>query len=547
MKKTKIVFPAFLGILLMISLLFTSPVNATISYYNHIQNPSFLSYSNYIEDGGFESGSFESGVLYGNFSIFTGSPSITTDRSNTGVYSFYGEGTTNLGIYNFTSPYNNILGADIVSVTAYYYQMEAGINYAYMMFYYSDDTSLEVNLNATLNNWVEVDFTSYVNNAKYLIAFSFGGGSGCQMGVDDVVLLVDDGGGQDSLSSDSTPWKAGGQRSSGYSLNDIVDIVDDVGRLDDYSLRYANEDGMGVLQGIPYLDTDLVHFIDCYVYTSDSTELYIEVLLTYSDGSYDSKYEYFNTNGTWTYINFGQSWISSGKTIKRCSFHVSVYSSYTGTYHAFNGEIYIDDVGIWSSVEYGFTRFSFSIIPIPIESGISYFKTYCQTTYTINVNIYNTTSGEMDEEGIYYYSDAFGSQTGDMINGFFQIVLNKRTYTLSPYTLETIALTVTTNSSVFSVEILSYWYPTEGVSVTDIDTTVTTDFMFLFIFIVIPSMFLAVILKSVGLPIIGFLSGLTIMSAIGNTVGIVDLWFLFVMVLVVILLILAMMKRGIYT
>ena len=134
-----------------------------------------------------------------------------------------------------------------------------------------------------------------------------------------------------------------------------------------------------------------------------------------------------------------------------------------------------------------------------------------------------------------------------MTNGFFQINLNKRTYTISPYTLEILALTVITNSSVFSVEILSYWYPTEGVSETDIDTTVTTDFMFLFIFIVIPSMFLAVILNSVGLPVIGFLSGLTIMSAIGNTVGIVDLWFLFVMVLVVILLILAMLKRGLYT
>jgi len=70
--------------------------------------------------------------------------------------------------------------------------------------------------------------------------------------------------------------------------------------------------------------------------------------------------------------------------------------------------------------------------------------------------------------------------------------------------------------------------------------------MIIFIFIVVPSMFLALIMKSVGLPTIGFLSGLIIMSSIGRLAGIIPIWFLFVMVLVIILLIITMVKRGNY-
>ena len=71
--------------------------------------------------------------------------------------------------------------------------------------------------------------------------------------------------------------------------------------------------------------------------------------------------------------------------------------------------------------------------------------------------------------------------------------------------------------------------------------------MLIFIFLFVPSMFLAMIMKSVGIPVIGFIAGLGIMTSIGVKVGLIDLWFLFVMVLVMVLLILSMVKRGIYT
>lgn len=538
MKKTLIFLPLFLGILLIISSILIPPVSATTSYYNHLQNPSFVYYTDYIEDGSFESGEFQPVVEYGNFS---GTGSYELNYPNTGLYNIQLDSDEYLD-YNLTTP---LLGSDIV-YAGFYGKMVVNVNIN-VTFFYDDDTHSS-NASYAVNTWyTEVYFTDLLTVAKTVVMIRILRASGGVFYLDDMVLLVDDGDGQDSISATTKPWGISGSRSPIFSASDVLDIVDDFGRLDSYSLRYENEDGLGAGQGIQYLDTDLIHFVDCYVYTADSTELYIECYLTYSDGSYDTKYEYFNTNGTWTYINFGQSWISEGKLIKSCFFFVSVYNSFTGTHHAFDGKIYIDDVGIWSTVEYGFTRFSFSIIPFPIESGISYFKTYCQTTYTMNINIYNSTSGEMDEEGDWYLSDAFGSQSGEMENGFFQITLNKRTYTISPYTLETIALTVITNSSVFNVELLSYWYSIEGGSVTDLDSTVTSDFMFLFIFIVIPSMFLAVILKSVGIPVIGFLAGLTIMSSIGNIVGIINVWFLFVMVLVCALLILAMLKKGMYT
>jgi len=94
MQKTKILFPLFLSILLMSSLFFTPSVNATISYYNHLQNPSFLNESNYIEDSSFESGAFESGLIYGNWSDPNTKWDFNSDESNSSMSESFFTGFT---------------------------------------------------------------------------------------------------------------------------------------------------------------------------------------------------------------------------------------------------------------------------------------------------------------------------------------------------------------------------------------------------------------------------------------------------------------------
>lgn len=537
-KKTKTLIPIFFTLILISSLFFVNNVNATISYYNHIQNPSFLSITDYIEDGSFESGLFESGLFYGNWtSVGAG---INSEYPHSGVYSVEMD-TSEYILYNFTE---SLLVDDIVSMNGWCWAMATG-TFGFRVDYTDESYDASPSIPFTSSQvWHEYDFLGYLDNGKYLTSIKIYYPSTSTYW-DDINCLVDDGGGQDSISFDTTPWAISGQRSPSYSLNDILDIVEDVGRLDNSSLRFEHEDGEQAIQWLNYLETGYVHFIDAYVYTEDSTDIYIECEVRYSDGSYDSKYVHFDTNGTWTYINFGKSWVDDNKLIRLVSFGVSVYNYFTGTYQSFNGEVYIDDVGMWLALPSGRTKFNFDLVPYGIEEGSGYFKAYSFTSYVMNCYVYNITSGELNGNGTYRMSDNFGVKEGDIINGFFDIQLDKRGYYAEPHTLENIVITCIFSDEVFSINIIAYWYPIEGgiEDVTGRDET-TLDFMFLFIFIFVPSIFLAGITQAVGIPMVGFISGLTIMTSIGRLAGFVPVWFLFVMVLVVVLLILAMLRNG---
>lgn len=79
---------------------------------------------------------------------------------------------------------------------------------------------------------------------------------------------------------------------------------------------------------------------------------------------------------------------------------------------------------------------------------------------------------------------------------------------------------------------------------TNLTTTQFNDFMFLFLFLIIPPMILGIYAREIfG---IAFVGGLGLMAAIGKVAGIVDLWFLLLIFIVIAIFLFAQLKRGIF-
>ena len=142
-------------------------VNAGFDYYNHIQNPSFIQYSDYIEYGGFENNAFDEGVIYGNWTKFGGDPAFSLLKSHTGQYSmFFWESDADAVIYNFTDAYE-ILGSDIIQISLWYWQ-DTNNDLEYR-FYYADATFSGIyNPVGSIETWAYIDITSDVSISKIL-------------------------------------------------------------------------------------------------------------------------------------------------------------------------------------------------------------------------------------------------------------------------------------------------------------------------------------------------------------------------------------------
>jgi len=537
--KTKfLIFPIFLG--LIFGVVFSvNQVNA-VPYYNWVQNPSFATYVNYVEDGGFESGSFESGLTYGNWSIYVGTPDIDTDSEYSGVYGLNSGGQSESAIYNLTSPYTEILGADIVELSYYIIQLNEGEgDYARVNIYYSDDTTNELLEDTTFNEWVKADFTDSIEDTKYVVAFEVSGDSGCLVHIDDVVLLVDDGEGQDSIGFETEPWGLG---SSSYSGNfGYWNKV--TGRLDTTSIQFSGiSTSAKILQNLNYVDTDYINYINVYVYGADVSEYEgVTCSLVYSDRTTDEKTVYATGDGSsWENLNFGKSWVDSNKYIIQIRFSLASTDGIN--------DFLIDDVGLWLSVPTNFTKFSFSISPQPISISSFDFKAYSKTSYTINCYYYNETTQELNINGTWQISSSFGIDSGDMTNGFFSSSLDERQYSTSPYHLEHISITIIAEDTVFNIEISAYWYPVSGgVDTGDAEQTaslMTNFFMYGIFFIALPltmSLYVGGLNNhSIGISV--FMAMETVMGAIVLSIGYINLWFMVTIIIVDIVLVFAMLK-----
>jgi len=539
--KTKfLIFPIFLGLIL--GMVFSiNNVNAQ-SYYNWIVNPSFVTYNNYCEDSGFESGSLESGVIYGNWS--GDSETISTDNPNTGIYSARFSYNINPFIYVFSSEYNNTLGADIQKFSWYQYGSTTA-DYD-LIIYYSDGSNTTYDGSADYGEYTKIDITDEIEDSKYIWKFGFyyqtGSGTSGIRYFDDFIFLVDDGGGQDSIVfGGNNDWQLG--QTSDDTAPNFGYLDTTLGRLDNTSCKMNTyTKNHNIIQYIDFLDSDMVHYINLYVYGADiAYNEGLKIRLLYSDGSIDEKTVYVTGDGSsWEELNFGKNWIDSNKYISL----IYIFGTSSMSYWIFS----IDDVGIWCSIPYGYSKFAFTISPYPIEKGSYDFDAYSQTIYTFTGYFYNVTDLSLSINGTYQLSDSFGLHVGNMTNGLFSLQLNKRTYTGSPYTLEYLSITIITEYEIFNVDIGAYWYPVSGeIEIPDVDVSsdlILNFFMYGIFFLAIP----LTVSVSVGgatnssLGITTFIGAETLMGAIGLSIGLIDLWFMAVIIIIDAVIIVTMLR-----
>lgn len=555
MKSSKILFPIF--IIVLIIGLFPISVNAQ-SYYNWIESPSFSAYANYIEDGSFESGDYNTTSTYGYWNteleegVYTSSPYIGSAYS--GVYAYGISGGNSLRVwYNLTDV---LLGAEVTELSCYVVGSQSASDF-YIYIYYSDDTSdsfSDLTLDYT-SDWGKYDATESIDDAKYIVAFQFRiyYSSSIQGCIDNAVCYVNDGGGQSELAYlTSSPFYL---MQTDYN---IITISDSVGRTDLKSCRfqltssYANHK---IGQSINYLKGSWVQYVDVYAYTALNSSEFLNFgvvcSVLYSDSTSDSKTVYLETgDSTWENLNFGSLWIDDNKFIVEIRFGIDLndLSGYGST-------IYLDDFGLWSESGYDTSRIDFIISPNPIEESSYYADLYSNVVYSINFYVYNETDGNLNENGTYLITTNLESFSGNVTNGEFDITLSLRTYTVSPYTVENVGvIIIIDDGDVLSFDLNLYWYPSGGGSSGSGNVTVDGDsltdwFIFAVFLVVIPlgiTVYVGGALEnnSPMLLLITFMSSETLMSAISLSIGLINIWFILIVIIMDILIILGLLKSG---
>lgn len=532
MKKTKTFFPLFFAFIL-IALIIPNNVNG-IAYYNQILNPSFASYENWIEDGGFESGDFEKGKTYGNWSIRTSTPQIVTNFVKSGVYSLYLLASTEEAVwYNLTE---YILGADLYEFIGYVRSSTVYTGMLEIDVYFSDGTGDTDTLFYSDTTFDKINFDSgnILNDAKYLKAFSLRKtNDGCNIWIDDLILEVDTGENcQDEITLTSYPWF------QGQTVEDAPYfgyINTELGRLDSTSVQldgiYTN---YKIIQDITFLDSDTVHFVEMWVYGCEvSKGEGIKIELVYSDRSMSEKTVYAVGDGSsWENLNFGHAWIVNDKYIVQIRIYMAVASQ----------DCNIDDVGVWSSFPLGFKRFYFTISPYPIHKGVFDFTAYQLQNYVMTCYLYDE-NNSLTESGNYQINDMTGITSGSFNNGKFTYTLNKRSS--SSDITEQIVIIIIVGEEIMEFEITGYWEYVESAYIpTPERGEAIANLTIMFTFIFVPSIFLAGITNKAGIPVIGFIVGVVLMTSLGYICGIVPIWFVFVSVLSIVLLLFAMIKTG---
>lgn len=564
MKTTKILILS-LFFICIIPLIFSNNADA-ISYYNWLDNPSFVQYTEYIEDGSFESGLFEQGSEYGDWNFTdTGSsnPTISLVNPHTGVYScLLATGADDSPYYNLTYA-GGVLGADIENITFWLGGNPTSTEQCGLYVYYTDATYDTDTYTATQNVWTQYSCIDIINPVKYVIRIMFTDtdSDSYTYYFDDVSMLVDDGGGQDMIDSASEPWSSSG-------INGNIEMVDDFGRIDDYSVAFTEESSLWVHQRINYLMVDNCHFIECYVYVeSEAVEIEdIVCEVSYSDGSTDYRHKDFSAYDSWVNINFGSTWLDSGKFITNIWFKPysigedGVYNSALD--YSFTGTVYIDDCGLWSTIEdTGISRLVFSLSPTSINKGSNWFMAYSGVEYTMSFTYYNSTTEELNVNGTYTIHDNFGETVGSFTNSVFTYQMDKRNFNASPYTAEYMTVRVVSGNEIFQLFITCWWYPEStnpnsssgGSTINDVSGDFMINFFTLGIFLlVIPISITGAITgifagggNSVAPSLIlsAFLASETLMSAIALSVNIINIWFMLAIIIVDVIVIVAMTKR----
>lgn len=553
MKSSKTI-PFFLGIL--IATILITPfiqVGHSVSYYNWIRNSSFEINTNMIEDNGFESGQLNSGVLYGNWT-----DNITYEETyvHSGVYA---GGVANFAFYNFTTP---ILGADIESFTLWIYH-SGQTYYSEIMFCYTDGTNDELRDDITPSGtWmfkdVFTDYTDYetLNQAKYVSAIGFARESSNEF-IDDLSLTVytgDNVNSQDEIVFSSTPW----HKWEFGTGTDILSHLDDssisgvISYLGEYSYHFDCDSPdnyyVPIAQSVNFLNSSSVIFVDCYVNMTEISSCYMNVAVQYSDGTISSRFIQITDADEWVHVNFGSGFITDNKMIVEIRIQPVENSGGTALD---DGQIYIDDVGIWCDVpSTGLSRFMWTLSPPPIN-GYNGFagSCYTNTIYTFHGWIYDV-DGELTESGTYYASSSIsGTWNGNIASGSFVFTIPKRT----SEGIEHFGITINIQSQVFVVDIVITWWglgtPTpSGGTLPYSNVPVSTFVQLILILVVLLAPSLVVMFecsKHNYDSVLGFLGTFNVMAILGTSVQLINIWILIAVIIVDVFLgMMALHQRG---
>lgn len=564
MKKSFVIVFSLLFIGLLSTGLITIPDVNAVSYYNWIKGYDMETATNYIEDCGFESNAFNSGVLYGNWS----SPDAVTFESNphSGVYNILLDNIESLW-YNFSEP---ILGADISDFTFWYCGI--GQDQFDLTLYYSDSTSDVINdydtgEPATWNYITEM--YDEIDESKYLVAFKFYNDVTSDFRLDDFYLGVEDEYSQEQYDYDTYPWRTTGitryWQQIGYIDFGMLTYIPffpfetmpigayiDLDMIGHNLIWGRNSNGSGYIgfdewngqfvQDIEYLDSDSVHYIDLWVYTAYTGDVGIKINIIYSDRTYDTKTVNITQVSTWEHLNFGGSWIDSNKYIIQIQISLS---NYIGAY------VNIDDIGLWSSLTANSHRFTFTVSPSPIRQSFIGFDAYQSQTYVFTGYLWDV-NNELSENGTVTISHNYGLTTATLSNGIFAFTINPRTGT-SDFT-EQIGISVNNGDTIEYYELTVNWIYVSGGGGGGDDEERSNNMMdWIIMFCVV---FVPAILFAGGIyennqqpdalhisPIFGLIAGLVLSIGIGVYTGLVPLWLLILMVVAIGFLIAGMFNK----
>lgn len=514
--------------------------------------------TNYIEDGGFESGAFESGVLYGNWSEFGGSGWTFNSDEHSGIYALYGSSATGAVIYNFTTP---ILGADIEAFNFWAKNNQGAGSYdTNFVFYYSDATTGAYHCEINDLSYVYFDLIGAIDTGKYLTAFSFSIENQYTW-YDDFYLGIQDQYSQDQYGFTTYPWRTTGLATTwqqlGYNEYGLFGIIPlgtapigaivDVDYIGHNLVWGRNSNGSGYIgydestaqfiQDIDYADTDDLHYFDLWAYAQGDANIGVKVVFVYSDRTHDTKTLNITASDSWVHLNYGKSWISSNKYL------INIQISLANYYSAY---VNIDDIGLWSEVPANYVRFTYSVSPSPIQTTTFAFTSYQGVPHVFYGYLWDENQ-TLTEDGTYSVSTNYGSTSGSITDGQFSFNIVSRVSSTGGDITEQIIITMTVNGEIIVINITATWLYAGGQGDTgDGDTYINTpvmNFFVMFIIVFVPPLGLAFEFSAKGVnPMLGFIGGLLLMTAIGYMSGLTPLWFLFICILVTVLFMLAMFR-----
>lgn len=515
----------FLSCLILVSVsVLVVPVKG-VSYFNWIKNADFECWINLCEDGSFESGEYETGVQYGNWS---GTCGFSQGQVYSGVYSIYGV-TGNYLWYNLSE---SVLGANLINFSAMVYPINEyydGTLYIYYSDYsYDQDTYA---LGAS-QEWHKVNWLGFVNPAKYVVAFKVQM-TGVNSYFDDVILATEDFDGQEQISYVplTFPW---------YGFGGSYGGLNTVWGRNSHGCSYMGYADWWrvIIQDIDYLDSDTVHFVDLWAFTPAIGNIGVKVNVIYSDRSVTSKTVELVGVGAWEHLFFS-GFISANKYIIQVQWCIAEeYAQYVS----------VDDFGLWCSVPSNYFRFSFSLSPYPISSSHSGFWAYQVTNYALNCYLYDE-SGSKTESGQYQIVDDFGTHSGSFTDGSFSFSLAQRVGVQDFE--ESIAITMVVSDEVVSVTLVAHWVfvgVDVDVDVDGVDGWITVpnyiQFSVLFMICGLPAVVLSMAGAKAGWGLQGLLFGAFLGVSVGVMVGIVPFWFVFLIGLFLIVFLYSLVKRS---